>query len=87
MKEFADLSGLHINAAKSQIFVAGSAQTAMITEAESLGIGVGNLPIRYLRMPLTTKSLTAHDCEPLIDKIRRKMLCWSNKGLSFAGRL
>ena len=48
MKEFADLSGLHINAAKSQVFVAGSDQTAMITEAESLGIGVGNLPIQYL---------------------------------------
>ena len=87
MKEFADLSGLHINAAKSQVFVAGSDQTAMITEAESLGIGVGNLPIRYLGMPLTTKSLTGHDYEPLIDKIRRKMLCWSNKSLSFSGRL
>ena len=87
LKEFADMSGLHINAAKSQIFVAGSDLMPMITEAEALGIGVGNLPIRYLGMPLTTKSLTANDYELLIDKIRRKMLCWSNKGLFFAGRL
>ena len=63
LKEFADMSTLHINASKSQIFVAGSDHTGMITEAESLGIGVGNLPIRYLGMPLTTKSLTAHDYE------------------------
>ena len=86
LKEFAEISGLHINEAKSQIYVAGSNHTLMITEAEALGIGVGNLPIRYLGMPLSTKSLTAHDYEPLIDKIRRKMLCWSNKSLSFAER-
>ncbi|XP_056843253.1 uncharacterized protein LOC130495769 [Raphanus sativus] len=87
MKDYAGMSGLHINAAKSQIFIAGSNRSELITEAEALGIGVGNLPIRYLGMPLTTKSLTPHDYEPLIDKIRKKMLCWSNKSLSFAGRL
>lgn len=33
------------------------------------------------------KTLSSHDYELLIDKIRRRMLCWSNKSLSFVGRL
>lgn len=87
MKRFATMSGLHINATKSSIFVSGSNTSDLINAAEILRIKVGTLPIRYLGMPLTTKSLTSHDYEPLIDKIRTRMLCWSNKSLSFAGRL
>ena len=87
METFAGMSGLYINAAKSQMFAPGSNLDPLLLEAESKGITVGNLPIRYLGMPLTTKSLTAHDYEPLIDKVRGRMLSWSNKSLSFAGRL
>ena len=81
METFAGMSGLYINAAKSQMFAAGSNLDPLLLEAESKGITVGNLPIRYLGMPLTTKSLTAHDYEPLIDKVRGRMLSWSNKSL------
>ena len=87
MRRFARISGLHINATKSSIFASGEDTSALLNAASNLGIGVGTLPIRYLGMPLTTKTLTPLDYEPLIDKIRRRMLCWSNKTLSFAGRL
>ncbi|KAH0898759.1 hypothetical protein HID58_048327 [Brassica napus] len=40
----------------------------ILSEAAPRGIPVGNLPICYLGMPLTTKSLTAQEYEPLIDK-------------------
>lgn len=43
--------------------------------------------MRYLGLPLTTKSMTRQDYEPLLDKVRTRMLSWSNKYLSFAGRL
>lgn len=76
IKRFAKMSGLDTGNVSD-----------LLTIAECLGIRTGTLPIRYLGMPLTTKSLTAHDYEPLIDKIRGCMLCWSNKSLSFAGRL
>lgn len=59
----------------------------MINEAESIRIKVGNLPVRYLGLPLTTKSLTRQDYEPLLDKMRGRMLSWRNKCLSYAGRL
>lgn len=87
MKRFATMSRLHINATKSSIFASGSNVSDLLDTSEALHIRVGTLPICYLGMPLTTKSLTSHDYEPLIDKIRNRMLCWSNKILSFDGRL
>lgn len=81
------MSGLHINATKSSIYASGSNVSDLLSTDESLGLRAGTLPIRYLGMPLTTKTLTAHDYEPLIDKIRGRMLCWLNKSLSFVGRL
>ena len=87
MREFATMSGLHINATKSTIFASGPDVEPLLAEATALGISTGTLPIRYLGMPLTTKSLTPLDYEPLIDKVRSRMLHWSNKALSYAGRL
>ena len=66
--------GLHINASKSSIYASGSDVSSLVATTEALHVGVGTLPIRYLGMPLTTKSLTNHDYEPLIDKIRNRML-------------
>ena len=87
MKRFVRMSGLHINTTKSYIYASGRNVSDLLSTAEFLGIRAGTLPIRYLGMPLTTRSLTAHDYEPLIDKIRGRMLCWAKKSLSFAGRL
>ena len=87
MNDFVAMSGLHINATKSTIFVSGSDLELLLAAATSLGIRTGTLPIRYLGMPLTTKSLSPHDYEPLIDKVCSRMLSWSTKSLSFAGRL
>lgn len=87
MKQFADISGLCINVAKSSIFATGQSITPLMSEATSTGITVGTLPVRYLGMPLTTKALTRPDYEPLIDKVCGRMLSWKNKYLSYAGRL
>ena len=87
MDQFANISGLFINAWKSSIFASGQSITPLISEATHIGIIVGSLPVRYLGMPLTTKALTKQDYEPLIDKVRGRMLSWRNKCLSYAGRL
>ncbi|XP_048592235.1 uncharacterized protein LOC125576362 [Brassica napus] len=68
MSDFAAMSGLHINASKSTIFAAGPALDTLLEEATAMGISAGTLPVRYLGLPLTTKSLTPIDYEPLIDK-------------------
>ncbi|XP_013669553.1 uncharacterized protein LOC106373990 [Brassica napus] len=87
MRDFMTISGLHINATKSTIFAAGPDLDTLLAEATSLAISVGTLRICYMGMPLTTKSLTSIDYEQLIDKVRRKTLTWSNRSLSFVGRL
>ena len=84
MNQFVNVSGLHINALKSTIFISGDGSGNLASAAAATGISIGTLPIRYLEFPLT---LTKHAYEPLIDKVQSRMLVWSNKSLSFAGRL
>lgn len=87
MDRFAELSGLHINASKSSLYASGTNLVGLYDEAARQGIIVDTLPIRYLRLPLTTKALSKADYEPLIDKSMNRMLSSTNKSLSFAGRL
>lgn len=47
----------------------------------------GQLPVRYLGLPLLTKCMTSNDYLPLIEKIRKKITSWTARLLSFAGRL
>lgn len=87
MDQFASISGLHINVAKTTIFATGEASGDLGTGESGRGICLGTLSIRYLGFPVTTKTLSKLDYEPLIDKVHSRMLTWSNKSLSFAGRL
>lgn len=87
MDQFTNISGLHINAAKSSIFTSGHDVSPLLSEAASIGIKVGSLPVRYLGMLLTTKALSKQDYELLIDKVQGRMLSLRNKCLSYAGRL
>lgn len=47
----------------------------------------GQLPIRYLGLPLLTKRMTVDDYLPLVEKIRKRMSSWTGRFLSHAGRL
>lgn len=87
LSRFARYYGLHINATKSSIFISGGCGSEIVNAAAEKGIGVGTLPIRYLGLPLTTKALTKQDYEPLIDKVRTRLLSWANRSVSYAGRL
>ena len=46
----------------------------------------GELPFRYLRVPLSTKRISIVQCKPLIDKMLSRVTCWTTKFLSYAGR-
>nr|GEY93907.1 hypothetical protein [Tanacetum cinerariifolium] len=47
---------------------------------------VGSLHVRYLGVPLISKRLYIKDCQMLIDKVKKRVLDWKNKVLSFASR-
>lgn len=81
------MSGLRINVAKSTTFAAGRGKQVLESEAAAAGLSVSALPIRYLGLPLTTKIMSKHDYEPLITKIRNRLLSWTSKALSYADRL
>lgn len=79
-----DITGLIVNISKSQLFLS----VAMLNPNEIqniIGIQIHHLPVRYLGLPLLSKSLKATDCLPLLDKLQSKLSGW--KLLSLAGRL
>lgn len=47
----------------------------------------GSLPVRYLGLPLMTKRMTVCDFLPLVEKIRKRISSWTNRYMSYAGRL
>ncbi|KAK4384487.1 putative mitochondrial protein [Sesamum angolense] len=64
LTEFAALSGLNVNPAKSQIILSRAVQQERRQIVEYLGFQEGSLPVRYLGVPLTSSRLTIADCRP-----------------------
>lgn len=86
-QDFSQMSGLCINVAKSTIFAAGRGKQVLENAAIECGLTVSSLPIKYLGLPLATKTMTRNDYELLVAKIRARFLSWTSKALAFAGRL
>ncbi|XP_013601599.1 PREDICTED: uncharacterized protein LOC106309068 [Brassica oleracea var. oleracea] len=67
-KSFAEASGLHISMEKSTLYLAGLNDTDKQEILSHYTFSNGDLPVRYLGLPLLTKQMTAQDYGPLIDK-------------------
>lgn len=85
--EFARISGLKISLEKSTIFFSGVSAQVREDMALRFPFTAGQLPVRYLGLPLLTKCMSSNDYLPLIEKIRKKFTSWTARFLSFAGRL
>lgn len=85
--KFLEVSGLAVSFAKSELFCSGVSLDTHTQLADILGLKKGQLPVRYLGVPLSCKKLTAIDCKPLLDKIASRITSWSSRCLSYAGRL
>ena len=55
------------------MFVAGLSNEQKISMAEELQFLLGNLPVRYLGVPLLLKRITAAECDVLVDKMTEKL--------------
>lgn len=84
---FSAVSGLKANLAKSSMFLCGVSEDEKQLLQSQLGIPIRKLPVRYLGIPLISTRLTLRDCQPLIEKIKSKLSCWTTKHLSYAGRI
>lgn len=86
IKFFAASSGLKANSNKSESYACGldESQTRRIQDCS--GFKMGKLPFKYLGVPISTKKLSAVECEQLIEKMVLRIRIWSTRHISFAGR-
>ncbi|XP_039061962.1 uncharacterized protein LOC120206344 [Hibiscus syriacus] len=76
LNSFYELSGLKLNALKSEIFTVGISAHEIDNIISCSGFKLGVLPVRYLGIPLVTRKLSYKDCQPLIEKINSRLHQW-----------
>nr|XP_016440063.1 PREDICTED: uncharacterized protein LOC107765875 [Nicotiana tabacum] len=85
--EFSTTSSLQENMDKSSVYFGGMAQKEREQILHKLGFGQGELPFKYLGIPLSTKKLSLMQWQPLIDKMVPRISNWTSKKLSYARRI
>ena len=86
-EDFDKMTGLKISLEKSTLFMAGISNQKQEEIIQHFPFVTGSLPVRYLGLPLFTKSMTVTDFLSLIEKIRKTISSWKNRFLSYAERL
>lgn len=84
--EFVIWSGLRISLEKSTIYMAGIPDHTQRLILTNFPFAKGDLPVRYLGLPLMTKAMSKQDYLPLTEKIRSRISTWTSRFLSYAGR-
>ncbi|KAL0288042.1 UNVERIFIED_CONTAM: hypothetical protein Sradi_7108700 [Sesamum radiatum] len=87
LSTFAAMAGLHVNPNKSQVILSKSVRSGRQHLINLMGFREGNLPIKYLGVPLVASRLTIEDCKPLLHKIDSRLAGWSHHSFSMAGRV
>ncbi|KAJ6809410.1 uncharacterized protein M6B38_160565 [Iris pallida] len=86
MEEFGRLSGLQLNRKKSRVYFS-SRCTQQEERAFALGVDKGELPVKYLGVPLTVNYAREQDCHSFVDFAQRRVEGWQAAGQSFDGRI
>lgn len=86
LKIFSRASGLIPNVNKSQCFFGNVQEGSRNSILALSGFQEGNLPIKYLGLPLLSTKLTVRDCCSLFLKLRARIDSWLCRFSSFAGR-
>ncbi|XP_021985164.1 uncharacterized protein LOC110881106 [Helianthus annuus] len=87
LERFTSISGLVSSPAKSTVYFCNVPLNVRQDILRLMPFQEGSLPVRYLGVPLITTKLIFKDCNPLVDRMEKKIDSWLNKSLSFAGRL
>ncbi|OAY63461.1 putative ribonuclease H protein [Ananas comosus] len=81
------VSGLKINMNKTELYYLGTNANRAKRLTDILGCRVGNLPFRYLGLPLHIKHLRKEDWAPIISSIEMRIQGLKAKLLSHGGRI
>ncbi|KAL2235708.1 UNVERIFIED_CONTAM: hypothetical protein Sindi_1303000 [Sesamum indicum] len=87
LDRFAEWSRLWLNVQKSHVIISRSAQGWKDQILTIMGFQEGQLPMRYLGLPLLSSRLSISDCQPLLLKIDARINGWEGISLSYAGRI
>jgi len=87
LTEFQDLSGLYPNLNKSDVFLSGLLYAEKEQIIHILGFREGELPMKYLGVPLISSKLKVVYCKGLVDRLTSKVRHWTCRTLSYAGRV
>ena len=85
--KFTRCSGLKANLDKSNIVFGGDCSHTQEECLEITGFIEDHLLFRYLGLPITASRLTKGECRILVDKITAKILAWTSRHITYAGRL
>ncbi|XP_060180628.1 uncharacterized protein LOC132610345 [Lycium barbarum] len=70
----------------SRVYFGGVTQAAQASILSKLGYSYGELPFKYLGIPLATQKISLIQWQPLISKITAKISFWTARKLSYASR-
>ncbi|XP_074293104.1 uncharacterized protein LOC141620024 [Silene latifolia] len=84
---FSKASGLTLNNDKSDIYFSGVPHKDIDEILLVSRFKRGNLPFKYLGIPISSKKMTKNDGMKLVDKITSKIRAWGARHLSYSGRL
>jgi hypothetical protein len=87
LHSFSQTSGLAINFHKSACIPSSVDQITLEAIKELSACSITELPITYLRLPLTTKRLDKSLFMTLIEKNKKQLAAWKGKVLSRGGRM
>lgn len=87
LNSFAATSGLCANLSKSSIYLAGIPKEHKLMIAQEVNLPLGSLPFRCLGIPVTSRRISAVDCDSLIDKMTARICSWYARSLSYATRV
>jgi hypothetical protein len=87
LSAFEKLSGLKINFHKSELFSFGDTRERAVEYVELFGCKEGDLPFRYLGIPMSYRQFSNKDWRLVEERFQKKLSSWKGNLLSSGGRL
>lgn len=78
---------MRVNFHKSEVIAMNMSNESAHDISHLFACPIGNLPIKYLGVPLHYENLSRDDIQPLVDKMLKKIASWRGKLLSNAAKV
>lgn len=87
LKAFAAVSGLEASPEKTAIYFGSVSEDIQQSIQRFTGFQKGLFPFRYLGIPITSIRISKAECGILVDRIVKRIVCWSSRHLSYVVRV